>query len=34
LPISAPRYESFVAAVAGLDKAPSVDEIVRLSLPD
>jgi hypothetical protein len=33
LPISAPRYESFVAAVAGLDKAPSVDEIVQLTLP-
>jgi 2-methylcitrate dehydratase PrpD len=34
LPISAPRYESFVGAVAGLDKAPSVDEIVRLTLPN
>jgi len=34
LPITAPRYDSFVAAVAGLDKAPSVDEIVRLTLPD
>jgi hypothetical protein len=34
LPIALTRYESFVAAVAGLDKAPSVDEIVRLTLPD
>jgi hypothetical protein len=34
LPISAPRYESLVGAVAGLDRAPSVDEIVRLTLPD
>ena len=34
LPISAPRYESFVTAVASLEKAPSVDEIVRLTLPD
>ena len=34
LPISPERYERFAAAVAGLDKAPSVDEIVRLTLPD
>jgi hypothetical protein len=34
LPISAPRYERLVSAVAGLDKASSVDEIVRLTLPD
>jgi len=33
LPISAQRYESFVAAVRGLDKALSVDEVVRLTLP-
>jgi hypothetical protein len=34
LPIAPKRYESFVAAVAGLDKAPLVDEVVRLTLPD
>jgi 2-methylcitrate dehydratase PrpD len=34
LPIAAARYERFVAAVAGLDTAPSVDEIVRLTLPE
>ena len=34
LPISTPRYDRFVAAVAGLDKAPSVDEVVRLTLPE
>src|SRR5438876_9685400 len=34
LPISAARYDRFVAAVAGLDKAPSVDEVVRLTLPE
>jgi len=34
LPIAAPRYDRFVAAVAGLDKAPSVDEVVRLTLPE
>ena len=34
LPIAPTRYESFVAAVAGLDKASSVDEIVSLILPD
>jgi len=34
LPIAPKRYESFVATVAALDKAPSVDEIVRLTLPD
>jgi len=33
LPISAERYERFVAAVADLDKASSVDEIIRLTLP-
>jgi 2-methylcitrate dehydratase PrpD len=34
LPIPAPRYERFVGAVASLDKAPSVDEIIRLTLPE
>src|SRR2546427_7694815 len=34
LPISAQRYERLVSAVAGLDKASSVDEVVRLTLPD
>ena len=34
LPIAPKRYESFVAAVAGLDKAPSIDELVGLTLPD
>ena len=34
LPISAQRYESFVTAVAGLDKAPAVDEVIRLTLSD
>jgi len=33
LPISAQRYERLVSAVAVLDKASSVDEIVRLTLP-
>ena len=33
LPIPAPQYERFVAAVAGLDKAASVDELVKLTLP-
>src|SRR5262247_3124735 len=33
LPISPQRYERFVAAVAGLDKAGSVDEVIRLTLP-
>ena len=33
LPISPQRYERFVAAVAGLDKAASVDETIRLTLP-
>jgi len=28
------RYERFVAAVAGLDKAESVDDVVRLTLPE
>ena len=34
LPIAPSRYERFVAAMAGLDKAPTVDEIVGLTLPD
>ena len=34
LPIAPERYESFVAAVAGLDKASAIDELVRLTLPD
>ena len=29
-----PPMPRFVAAVAGLDKAPSVDEVVRLTLPE
>src|SRR5262249_13316258 len=33
LPISPERYESFVTAVRGLDKASSVDEVVPLTLP-
>jgi len=33
LPISPQRYERFVAAVAGLDAAASVDEVIRLTLP-
>ena len=32
LPIAPERYDRFVAAVAGLDKAPSVDEVVGLTL--
>jgi hypothetical protein len=32
LPITPQRYERFVAAVESLDKAPSVDEIVGLTL--
>jgi 2-methylcitrate dehydratase PrpD len=34
LPIAPKRYESFVAAVAGLDKASSIDELVGFTLPD
>ena len=34
LPIAPKRYERFVAAVAGLDKASSIDELVGLTLPD
>jgi 2-methylcitrate dehydratase PrpD len=34
LPIAPTRYKSFVAAVAGLDKASSIDELVGLTLPD
>ena len=34
LPIAPERYESFVAAVAGLDQASAIDELVRLTLPD
>src|SRR6266850_1295696 len=33
LPIAAARYDRFVAAVASLDKAESVDDVVRLTLP-
>jgi 2-methylcitrate dehydratase PrpD len=33
LPIPAAQYEKFVGAVSGLDKAASVDELVRLTLP-
>jgi len=32
LPIPSDRYERLVATVAGLDTAPSVDELVRLTL--
>ena len=32
LPIKADQYERLVAAIAGLDKAASVDELVRLTL--
>jgi len=34
LPIGPDRYDRLVAAIAGLDKATSVDEIIRLTLPD
>jgi hypothetical protein len=33
LPIAADQYDRLVAAVAGLEKAASVDEIIRLTLP-
>src|SRR5499426_3223078 len=33
LPIAPDQYDRFVAAVAGLDKAGSVDEVVALTLP-
>ena len=33
LPIAPAQYDRFVAAVAGLDKAESVDEVVALTLP-
>jgi 2-methylcitrate dehydratase PrpD len=33
LPIAAAQYERLVAVIAGLDAAPSVDELVRLTLP-
>jgi hypothetical protein len=33
LPITPAQYERFVAAVAALEKASSVDELVRLTLP-
>jgi 2-methylcitrate dehydratase PrpD len=33
LPIPPAQYEKFVAAVSALDKAQSVDELVRLTLP-
>lgn len=33
LPISPAQYDRFVAAVVGLDKAASVDELVSLTLP-
>ena len=32
LPIKAAQYERLVAAIAGLDEASSVDELVRLTL--
>src|SRR5207249_790450 len=34
LPIGPDRYDRLVAAISGLDKATSVDEIIRLTLPD
>jgi hypothetical protein len=33
LPIAPSRYDRLVAAIAGLDRAASVDELVRLTLP-
>jgi len=33
LPIAATRYDELVAAVAGLEAAPSVDTLLRLTLP-
>ena len=33
LPIPPAQYERFVAAVSGLDRAASVDELVKLTLP-
>jgi len=33
LPIAPNQYERFVTAVADLDKAESVDEVVALTLP-
>jgi 2-methylcitrate dehydratase PrpD len=33
LPIAAARYDELVAAIVGLDAAPSVDTLVRLTLP-
>ena len=34
LPIASHQYDRLVAAISGLDKATSVDEIIRLTLPD
>jgi hypothetical protein len=33
LPIAPDQYDRLVVAVAGLEKAASVDEIIRLTLP-
>ena len=33
LPIAPDQYDRLVGAVAGLDKAASVDEVVALTLP-
>jgi hypothetical protein len=33
LPIAATQYDRFVAAVNALDKAASVDDLIRLTLP-
>ena len=34
MPIGADRYDRLLAAISGLDKATSVDEIIGLTLPD
>ena len=34
LPIGPDRYDRLVAAIVGLDKATSVDEVIRLTVPD
>ena len=34
LPIAPPQYDRLVAAISGLDKATSVDEVIRLTLRD
>ena len=33
MPIGADRYDRLLAAISGLDKATSVDEIIGLTLP-